>query len=61
MKVDRFLTLKQACKILGVSERSMYRFIDSGELKAYKIRHWRIKQKDLNAFIESRSNIGDKK
>ncbi len=56
MKADKFLTLGEARKILGVSERSMYRFIDSGQLKAYKIRYWRIKEKDLNAFIESRAN-----
>lgn len=56
MKKDKFLTLEEARQILGVSERSMYRFIESGELRAYKIRYWRIKEKDLSAFIEKRSN-----
>ena len=57
MKNEKFLTLEQARKVLGVSERSMYRFIESGQLKAYKIRYWRIKEKDLSTFIENRSNV----
>lgn len=56
MKAEKFLTLEEARKILGVSERSMYRFIESGQLKAYKIRYWRIQEKDLRTFIENRSN-----
>lgn len=56
MKAEKFLTLEQARKILSVSERSMYRFIDSGQLRAYKIRYWRIKEADLKEFIEARSN-----
>lgn len=61
MKTEKFLTLEQARKILGVSDRSMYRFIESGQLKAYKIRYWRIKEKDLADFIENRSNSSRKK
>lgn len=61
MKEEKFLTLEEVRKILGVSERSVYRFIDSGQLKAYKIRYWRIKERDLADFIENRSNLSRKK
>lgn len=49
---EKFLSLKDARKILGVSERSMYRYIHDGRLKAYKIGYWKIKEKDLQEFIE---------
>jgi excisionase family DNA binding protein len=48
--------------LLGLQDiDTVYRYIHSGELKAYKIggngqskRHWRIKRKDLEAFIKGR-------
>ncbi|TAJ13623.1 DNA-binding protein [Patescibacteria group bacterium] len=52
MMQEKFLSLKDARKILGVSERSMYRYIHDGRLKAYKIGYWKIKEKDLQEFIE---------
>jgi len=62
MTKEKFLSLEEARKILGVSERSMYRYIHEGRLKAYKIGYWRIKKDDLRAFVENRSNFqeGDK-
>ncbi len=33
---ERYLSLAEACEILGKSERTLYRWIKSGKLKAYK-------------------------
>lgn len=33
---ERYLSLAQACEILGKSERTLYRWIKSGKLRAYK-------------------------
>jgi len=52
-----FLTLKEAADMLSVVERTMYRFIHEGQLRATKIRYWRIDKKDLQRFIDSRANI----
>ena len=54
-KVDRLLTLAEAAKELGVSERTMRRLIDRGELPVFepsKRKRW-IFREDLDAFIES--------
>ncbi|MBI2063299.1 MAG: helix-turn-helix domain-containing protein [Candidatus Yanofskybacteria bacterium] len=57
MTKKKFLTLREAAKYLRVSERSLYRYISSGRLKATKVGYWRISESDLEAFIRSRSNI----
>jgi len=44
-------TLKEVSNILLVSERSVFRYIKSGRLKAKKIGQWRIKKEDLDKFI----------
>jgi excisionase family DNA binding protein len=45
---------KEACERLGVNLRTLYRFIDSGALPAYKMgRVIRLKGEDIDAFIES--------
>ncbi|OGZ10757.1 MAG: hypothetical protein A3C93_05575 [Candidatus Lloydbacteria bacterium RIFCSPHIGHO2_02_FULL_54_17] len=54
-KQEKFLSLEDARKILGVSERSMYRYIHEGRLKAYKIGYWKIKEQDLQQFIKRSS------
>ena len=55
MTKEKFLSLEDARKILGVSERSMYRYIHDGRLKAYKIGYWKIKERDLQEFIKQSS------
>jgi len=61
MKQEKFLSLKEAAKILNVSERSMFRYISSGRLKAAKIGCWRIKEKDIKEFVKQSSNIRSEK
>lgn len=58
---DKLLTADEAAAILRVSYRSLVRYIESGRLKASKIGVWRIKQSDLDAFLEHTSNVKPKK
>ncbi len=51
MTREKFLTLKEVAKILRVSERSIFRYIHGGKLKASKIGYWRIREKDLEDFL----------
>lgn len=45
---------KEACERLGVTLRTLYRFIDEGQLPAYKMgRVIRLKGTDIDAFIDS--------
>ena len=55
MKKQKFYTLQEIAKLLRVSERSMYRYIHDGRLKAYKIGYWKIKEQDLQSFIKESS------
>ncbi|MDQ1356051.1 MAG: hypothetical protein QOF20_1818 [Acidimicrobiaceae bacterium] len=44
---------REACEQLGVTLRTLYRFIDEGQLPAYKMgRVIRLQAPDLDAFIE---------
>ena len=49
-----WLSTKEAAERLGVTLRSLYRFIDGGGLPAYKFgRVIRLKEADVDVFIES--------
>ena len=52
----RLLTVKEAAEILRVSIPTVYRYIDSGELRATKLspRKTFITEEDLIAFIDSK-------
>jgi excisionase family DNA binding protein len=50
----RWVSTKDAASMLGVTLRTLYRFIDEGELPAYKLgRVIRLQENDIYAFIES--------
>lgn len=53
---DKLLTIEETAEILRVSARTIIRYIESGKLKASKIGVWRIKEADLNKFLEETSN-----
>ena len=55
--IDKLLTIREVAEILRVSERSVNRYIEYGKLKASKIGQWRIKQSDLDKFLERNLNI----
>jgi excisionase family DNA binding protein len=47
-----WLSTKEAAERLGITLRSLYRFIDEGDLVAYKFgRVIRIQQEDVDRFI----------
>lgn len=47
-----WLSTKDACERLGITLRTLYRFIDEGRLTAYQMgRVIRIQQGDLDTFI----------
>jgi excisionase family DNA binding protein len=50
----RWLSTKDAAERLGVTLRSLYRFIDEGDLVAYKFgRVIRIQEPDVEKFIQA--------
>ncbi|MGH9028586.1 MAG: helix-turn-helix domain-containing protein [Acidimicrobiales bacterium] len=49
-----WMSTKDAAEYLGVTLRSLYRFIDEGSLPAFKFgRVIRLKQDDVERFIEA--------
>ena len=53
--IMKLLTIQEIAKRLKISERTIYRYIESGKLKAIKISLGhivRIEEKDLNQFIK---------
>jgi excisionase family DNA binding protein len=49
-----WLSTKEASERLGITLRSLYRFIDEGDLVAYKFgRVIRIQEEDVEHFIEA--------
>lgn len=57
---DKLLTIEEVAEILRVSTRSVTRYIESGRLRASKIGVWRIKQSDLDVFLNETSNRNKK-
>jgi len=55
-KVDKLLTIEEVAEFLRVSTRTVIRYIESGKLKASKIGGWRIKESDVQLFLEETSN-----
>jgi excisionase family DNA binding protein len=55
LKVDeRYLTLPEVAERLKVSRRTIYRWIESGDLNAYQFgREYRITESALKEFLEA--------
>ena len=50
----RWLSTADAAKRVGITPRTLYRFIDSGDLAAYRFgRVIRLKESEVDAFIEA--------
>ena len=50
----RWLSTADAAKRVGITPRTLYRFIDNGELPAYRFgRVIRLKESEVDTFIES--------
>ena len=52
------LTIEEVSKILKVSKRTVYRWVDSGELRVARIgrKAYRVFESDLNKFIRKYMN-----
>jgi len=49
----QWMGTREACERLGVTLRTLYRFIDEGQLPAYKMgRVIRLQSADIDAFID---------
>lgn len=50
----RWMSTRESAERLGITLRTLYRFIDEGQIPAYKLgRVIRLKQADVDAFIEA--------
>jgi len=50
----QWLSTAEAARYLGITPRTLYRFIDEGQLAGYRFgRVIRLKQTDVDAFIEA--------
>ncbi len=58
--IEKLYTIEEVAKIFRVSTRTITRYIEDGRLKASKLGVWRIKQSDLNVFLEETSNVKKK-
>lgn len=59
---ENFLTPSQIAKQLQITERTVYRWLDAGEIRGVKLgRVWRIKEVDFEQFLKQRENTGTDK
>lgn len=50
---ERLLDVKQVQEVLGLSERTVFRLIKTGELKGFKAgRAWRFEEADIENYIK---------
>lgn len=55
---DNLLSIRQITEIFGVHHNTVYKYIRSGQLKAFKlggsnsVKHWHIRAKDLETFLQ---------
>lgn len=48
----KLLTTKQVQEMLGVSERTIFNFMERGDLKGFKVgRSWRFEESDIEDYI----------
>jgi excisionase family DNA binding protein len=53
------LTVKEVAEILRVSQPTVLRMIDDGELRAIRVRNqWRIRRSDLDDFLQRGGSSG---
>lgn len=54
--LNNYLTVRQVAKRLGLTEYRVRQLIREKQIRATKIKQWRIKSGDLAAFIRARTN-----
>lgn len=56
---EQMLTTAQIAERLQVTQKTVVGWIQAGKLPAYKLsRLWRVKESDLQAFLEARREEG---
>lgn len=59
--MEKLYTLQQLAKQLGVSERTIFRYLASGDLKGSKIGGWKFTDSNVKRFLAERAkSYGDK-
>ncbi len=57
MRENNLFTVKQVAKYLKVCERTVIRLIHDKKIKASKVGgSWRIKEKDINKYLNTYTN-----
>lgn len=56
MKIDTYLTVRQVARHLGLSEHMVRQLIREKQIRATKIKQWRILPGDLEGFVKARTN-----
>ena len=56
MTIKDYLTVRQVAKQFDLTEYRIRELIREKQIRATKIGQWRIKPKDLEEFIKSRTN-----
>jgi len=60
-KEDRFYTSEELAKNLKVNVMTIYRYIKSGKIKAYKFgKEFRVERSEFEAFLKKHINISHK-
>lgn len=62
--MNGLLTAPQVAELLHIHINTVYRYLETGILKGYKLGNlrssrWRVKEQDLNKFIERGEQGGD--
>ncbi|MBI9008710.1 MAG: helix-turn-helix domain-containing protein [Tenericutes bacterium] len=56
-ETENYYTLSDLIDILGVSRRTLLKYIKQGKLRAFKLgNQWRVTEAELNKFKEKNSN-----
>jgi excisionase family DNA binding protein len=57
---EEYFTIEQAAKKLGLSYKTIFRYIHAKKIEATKVGYWRIKKKELENFVKRSSNLRSK-
>jgi len=55
--MEKLMTVPEVARYLRVSKRTLFRYIKSKKLKAYRIGQWRISESNLQKFLKHMSNV----
>jgi len=51
---DRWLSMKEICKHLGVSDDTVYKWINSYDMPAHRLgRLWKFKKTEVDAWVKA--------